>query len=182
MVSRSAFLLLIFFLSIVIFGLWSFSYFSTGPERAGLPAQLSDSGIVVPYEDHFLLYVGNEYFFVTLAANAADRRKGLSGTPSLREREGKLFVFPRSDTYGFWMKDMNYPIDIIWFDADGYVVHIESNVSPETYPQTLSPKSEARYVLEIAAGKSAEYGIDIGTPLKFSGGITTCLRTGCYNK
>lgn len=182
MVSRSTLIALILFLAFVIFGLWSFSYFNTGQERATLPAQLSDSAVVVPYEDHFLLYVGDEHFFVTLAANDTDRRRGLSGTPPLREREGKLFVFPRSDTYGFWMKEMRYPIDIIWFDADGYVVHIEHDVSPETYPETLFPESEARYVLEIAAGESEAYGINIGTSLHFSGGITTCLRKGCYNK
>lgn len=43
--------------------------------------------------------------------------KGLSGRESLAENQGMLFVFPKLDIYEFWMKDMKFPLDIIWIQA-----------------------------------------------------------------
>lgn len=91
---------------------------------------------------------------VTLAKNDAERQLGLSYTKSLAINSGKLFVFDELGMHGFWMKDMNYPIDIIWFDENWSVVGLESNLAPETYPKVFYPKKPARYVLEINAGQS----------------------------
>lgn len=166
-------------------------------ETTGLPARVFTDTITnpgatvkpvivddpkVPYEDRFVLRVGGEHFFVSLAADAQTRAAGLSNTDPLREREGKLFVFPRADNYGFWMKEMNYPLDILWFSADGTVVHIEKNVTPETYPETFYPNALSRYVLEITAGKADEYGLIEGHGLYLSEDLVTCVRTSCFNK
>ena len=45
----------------------------------------------------------------------------------LKEDEGMLFVFDHSDKYSFWMKDMNFPIDIIWIGEDLQIVFIKKN-------------------------------------------------------
>ena len=44
------------------------------------------------------------------------RTKGLSGILFLPVYEGRWFVFDEAGMYGFWMKDMNFPIDIVWVD------------------------------------------------------------------
>ena len=79
-----------------------------------------------------------------------------------------LFEFAEPDFYGFWMKDMNYPIDIIWLSDDFRVVFIKENASPASYPETFMPSAPARYVLETAAGFSEKNNLKIGDKASFS--------------
>lgn len=99
---------------------------------------------------------------VTLAASAAVRERGLSGTAGLGESEGMLFLFEYPGRMAFWMKDMRFPIDIIWIGSDWKVVDITHDLAPETYPQTFSPLSDAQYVLEVNAGFAERHGIAVG--------------------
>ena len=56
--------------------------------------------------------------------------KGLAVKNQLKENEAMLFIFKESAKHSFWMKDMKFPINIIWLDSDGKVVHIEQNLQP----------------------------------------------------
>lgn len=94
---------------------------------------------------------------VILATNQETWEKGLSGTKPLKDHEGMLFIFPESAPYEFWMKDMNYPIDIIWFDENLRIITIKENVDPSSYPQTFVPDAPSRYVLEVKSGTSSKY-------------------------
>ena len=60
------------------------------------------------------------------------------------------------------MKDMYFPIDIIWIGENNTIVDITKNLSPRTYPKTFSPKTEAKYVLEVNSGYVEAHGINIG--------------------
>lgn len=104
---------------------------------------------------------------IAVADTPASRERGLSGYGEIGIDEGMLFVFDTDSAHSFWMKDMLFPIDIIWLDAEGKVVHIERNVSPETYPASFTPDSAARYVLETQAGFSQKYDIQIGSRATF---------------
>lgn len=101
-----------------------------------------------------------------VADTRASRELGLSGRNGLRSNEGMLFVFDFSGRYGFWMKDMNFPIDMLWINQNGVVVKIEPNLSPSSYPNTFINDAPAMYVLELAAGRAEEYGIFLGSKLK----------------
>lgn len=90
------------------------------------------------------------------------RRQGLSGRAGLDPDEGMLFIFPEDGIHGFWMKDMHFSIDILWLSADGSIVYMAQNVSPDTYPQNFGPDTPTRYVLELAAGYAETHGVDIG--------------------
>jgi len=48
-----------------------------------------------------------------------------------------LFVFEEPKIRSFWMKDMSFPIDIIWVDEGLEIVGIEKRISPNTYPKTF---------------------------------------------
>ena len=73
-----------------------------------------------------------------------------------------LFVFPADGRHSFWMKDMLFSIDMLWLDANGRVVHVEKGVSPATFPQTFTPSSPSRYVLEVPSGFCDAHGIEVG--------------------
>ena len=46
-----------------------------------------------------------------------ERSQGLSGRPNLAAGTGMLFVFEQAGSYAFWMKDMRFPLDMVWIDA-----------------------------------------------------------------
>lgn len=108
------------------------------------------------------LTINGDHLQVSIADTVENRTRGLSGTPVLPPGLGKLFVFDVADTWNFWMKDMQYPLDIIWFDEERQIVHIETNVAPATYPETVEPSVPARYVLEVNAGVSNAFGWEVG--------------------
>lgn len=90
------------------------------------------------------------------------RALGLSGREALTDNTGMLFIFDQPAKYGFWMKDMNFAIDIVWINEELYVIGVEKNVSPKTFPQIFHPDQAVKYVLELPAGFADEYRIDIG--------------------
>ncbi len=105
-----------------------------------------------------------------LIADTEDSRElGLGGRASLGENEAMLFVFETADRYEFWMKDMKIPIDIIWLDSNFKIVHIESNVSPDTYPEeTFAPEENSLYVLETNALFAQKNNLKIGDAVEIS--------------
>lgn len=99
---------------------------------------------------------------VRVADTDKTRQQGLSGFSILPPKQGMLFVFPQMGKYDFWMKNMNFPIDIIWLDENGIIVDRVINLDPESYPKTFVSKDNAQYVLEIPAHTADEYGFSIG--------------------
>lgn len=124
---------------------------------------------VVRNEKEIILPRGSVY--VEIVETPKSRAQGLSERKRLAEDEGMLFVFEHPGKYGFWMKDMLFSIDMVWIDEAGVVVHIERNVSPETYskqtpPQTFVNTPDAKYVLELASGGAEKFGLYLGSKVK----------------
>lgn len=95
-----------------------------------------------------------------VATTAEARNRGLSARDELGEKNGMLFIFSKPDFHHFHMKDMNFPIDIIWLDENLRVVDITPQLDPDTYPETFTSHRPAQYVLEVNAGFADEYGIN----------------------
>ena len=110
--------------------------------------------------------IGDTVISVEVADTEDSREQGLSGRSDLRSGKGMLFVFDTDGTWGIWMKDMQFPIDIVWVDVFGTVVTVAENVAPDTYPKVFNPSAPARYVLELPAGFTAEQGIKEGSIIK----------------
>ncbi len=98
------------------------------------------------------------------------RTKGLSIKDGLAENEAMLFVFGNEAEHRFWMKDMKFPIDIIWIDSEKTIVHIEHNLQPcasGVLCTTYKPDNDSLYVLETVGGFAEKYGIVKGTRVEF---------------
>lgn len=106
--------------------------------------------------------------FVDVAEDNVARAQGLSGRKSLKDDQGMLFIFETLGIYKFWMKDMNFPIDIIWFDGNQKIVHIEKNVLPESYPKLFGPDEETKYVLEVVSGFSVKNDLKVGDTFRLN--------------
>lgn len=95
------------------------------------------------------------------------RALGLSGREYLASGSGMLFVFDSPDRQCFWMKDMKFPLDIVWLNSDKQVVYLQENVSPDSYPHNFCSDDLAQYVIELNAGQAREFGITLGQTLEF---------------
>jgi uncharacterized membrane protein (UPF0127 family) len=99
---------------------------------------------------------------VEIAFSDQARIKGLSGRTSLDNGSGMLFVFDRGDRHGIWMKEMNFAIDILWFDQNLILIDMKTNATPDSYPTAFRPSKPAWYVLEVPEGFVLENNIQIG--------------------
>lgn len=95
---------------------------------------------------------------VQIADSEPRRVRGLMFQDQLPLDQGMIFVFDDPGLYSLWMLNMQFSLDMIWFDQDGNVVHIEKDVPPcktvleLTTCQSIVPDGEALYVLEVTAG------------------------------
>ena len=108
---------------------------------------------------------------VEIAKTSTEQAKGLSGRDKLPADHGMLFVFDHEDFWGFWMIDMKFPLDIIWFNSNRQVVYIQQNLPPCT-PQgcpVFEPPVKAIYVLEVDAGFVQAHNVTLGTTFAFLG-------------
>ena len=110
---------------------------------------------------------GSENMSLEYAITPADRERGLSGRDRLAHYRGMLFKFEQPGLHCFWMRDMKFPIDIVWLDEHKKVVDIRQNVEPSTYPASFCPAQNASYVVEVQAGLSAKAGVVVGEQIQF---------------
>lgn len=114
--------------------------------------------------------VGMATFQVEIANTTSTRTTGLSSRLSLDEGKGMMFEFPWSSKQGFWMKDMKFPIDIVWIQ-DNRVVGFVTAPAPELgasvfkLPVYYSP-SPVNRVLELPARTVERLGIKEGDEVK----------------
>ena len=121
------------------------------------------------HRDVYVSINKNIKIIVELAKNDSQQYKGLSDRKSLCQNCGMLFVWPDSDIRNFAMRQMNFPLDII-FIADNKIVKIDSNLFPEgESPENIySSDVPVNYVLEINGGLTDRYGITVGDEVTFN--------------
>jgi uncharacterized membrane protein (UPF0127 family) len=114
------------------------------------------------YPEVVPIIIGTTTLYASVADSMPELIKGLSDTPYLPAEIVKLFAFGTDGKHAIWMKNMNYPLDIIWLTEEGKVVHIVEDVSPDTYPESFAPPVPARYVIEANAGLVASTSLAVG--------------------
>ena len=117
---------------------------------------------------------GATVYAVDVADRDDTRARGLSGRPYMAPDVGMLFVFDAAKTQNFWMKEMNFPLDIIWIDAECRIIDVAAEVPTpagrDAIPRVSSP-APAQYVLEVNAGEYARAGLAPGDLVEFRGTI-----------
>ena len=119
-------------------------------------------------QSHTTLHLGDGVFTTRVAKTPDERDKGLGGVHNFRSDQALLLVFDSDDKWSISMKDMNFPIDIVWLNSDKQVVYIVKNAPPDSYPyEQFTSKQDARYVVELPAGTVAKKSIAIGAVASF---------------
>jgi len=108
----------------------------------------------------------DQILVVKIADNDSLRVRGLMFHDELPFDQGMLFVFDQPETRPMWMLNMQFNLDVIWFDENANVVAIEKNV-----PQCITTVEvvacrengvsgdNAKYVLEVTAGFVDKFNI-----------------------
>ncbi len=102
---------------------------------------------------------------VQVADTEPRRIRGLMFQDQLPYDQGMIFVFNESGVYSLWMLNMQFSLDMIWFDENGDIVHIEKNIPPCKTPteimacQSIIPSGEAKYILEVSSGFIDQFNI-----------------------
>ena len=118
----------------------------------------------ITYRDGLaVLPLPQKILYLEIADSKEEQRQGLSNRDAL-PHDGILFVFDEPGNYGFWMKDMKFPIDIIWVH-NNRIVTIVRDAMPSDNPQVMYPSEPANYVLELKAGSAREYQLLDGSLL-----------------
>jgi uncharacterized membrane protein (UPF0127 family) len=148
----------VFYFLLVALTVFLFGYFSFQPTK-----------ISSPREENSIQYVkiGGQTIKTELALTQEAQTLGLSGRKGIAEGTGMLFVFPKPGKNYFWMKEMKFPIDIVWLDENLKIIYIAQSVSPESYPATFGPEKESQYVLEISAGFAEKNNLQENDQVEF---------------
>ncbi len=102
---------------------------------------------------------GTAGFEVEIADTPQLRRRGLQHREHLPATHGMLFLFPHPAPASFWMKDTPIPLDMIFIDSAGQVLHVHNEAIP--FDETpITHNGPVHAVLEINGGLAALYGID----------------------
>jgi YVTN family beta-propeller protein len=149
----------------VIFGLLAAGGWFVLPDKAEIFRPEPESNPPL-----FSLAIAGVPLKVELADTPDKRAQGLSGRADLPENQGLLFVFERPGHYFFWMKEMRFPLDIIWINETGRIVEISQNVPVPAADAGLvsyGPPEPVQYVLEVNAGFAERNNIQIGERVDF---------------
>jgi len=111
--------------------------------------------------------INNKKIYIDVADDSSSRYMGLSGRNSLCPNCGMLFVFENSGEKTFVMRDMNFPLDIIWI-KDDKIVKIDKNLPPDNDKnlEKYNSQSKIDFVLEVNGNFSVENEIKIGNEIK----------------
>ncbi len=117
----------------------------------------------------FLTDDGREEFVVEVMRTVEERQKGLMHRDDLPERNGMLFVFEQPQELSFWMKNVKFPIDIVFFDKDKKMLNVAREVPGclKDPCENYVSNGDAKYVLEIGSGKAEEIGLEVGDKIEF---------------
>lgn len=150
-----------------LLGYWWFAYGQDKAASVDAPAKTrvqQDTGVEYRTME---LALGGQMYILDIADTEAKYTLGLGKRADIPPDGGMAFVYGGPGTRCFWMKDMNFPIDIIWLDARKRVVHIEAEVSPDTYPKTFCPAGLAQYVVELYPGAAKTAALKVGDEVNF---------------
>ena len=99
-----------------------------------------------------------------IADDDYQRETGLMYRKSMEQDRGMLFVFDNEQPRGFYMKNTYIPLDLIFLSSHNKIVSIAKDAKPEDL-STIPSNVPAQYVLEINAGLSDLWNLQVGDSL-----------------
>jgi uncharacterized membrane protein (UPF0127 family) len=115
--------------------------------------------------------IGGISFDLEVAADDESLANGLSNRIQLPQQAGMLFVFPDEDIWTFWMKDVLFPVDVMFIDRNGTIIDIQTMQTQPGMPEDrlirYPSAAPALFALEINAGLADQFGFQVGMQVQF---------------
>ncbi|WP_224270156.1 DUF192 domain-containing protein [Haloprofundus salinisoli] len=114
---------------------------------------------------------------VRIADTYNKRYTGLSNTTSLDDGEGMLFIHDSEDEYSYVMRNMDFPLDIVFVDANGTITqihHATLDPSGASEGQLTRYTGYGQYVLEVPMGYTNRTGVSEGDRLLIPNETASC--------
>jgi len=127
-------------------------------------------GTVPSSRKYVKVFLPNQFSLTAeLAVTDEERQDGLMFREKINWDQGMLFVFKREGIYSFWMKNVRFPIDILWLDREKRIVHLDTHVPicPKEPCPTYSSSSPALFVLELKAGSVEKHQLKLYDKIEF---------------
>jgi len=108
---------------------------------------------------------------VSIANNNSEYIQGMMFKDQLNKNEGMFFIFDNSTIHKIWTLNMQFPIDIIWFDENKHIIHIEENIQPcKSVIENIlcdknGPEIPSKYILEVNQGFINKFNINENSQL-----------------
>jgi uncharacterized membrane protein (UPF0127 family) len=114
--------------------------------------------------------INNRELEVWVARTMGEKQRGASVFDRLGENEGMLFEFKIPMRYGFWMKGVKFPIDIVWL-RKGKIVGITPEIPSGSGFSLLGlkvyyPPVPIDAALELASGAAVAMGLKVEDKLE----------------
>jgi len=117
------------------------------------------------------IHVDGHEITVEVARTESERNRGLMFRNSIGKEEGMLFVFPEEKMLSFWMKNTFIPLDVGYFDSQGFFIEYRS-MEPDNDQKTYSSSEPAIYALEMRQGWFKEKNIKKYAKMKLPEPVT----------
>lgn len=104
---------------------------------------------------------------IEIADTEYETQTGMMYRDSMEDGQGMLFVFKNAGYHSFYMKNTKIPLDIIYIGADKKIVSIQKNA--KAFDETSLPSNApVQYVLEVNAGLSDEWNLEVGDVIEYT--------------
>lgn len=163
-------------LSLLLIGCSTATQTTPSPPDAGIQSPTADSQLtdsqppnVIPLSQGQMLpvtaeaHVRGQTLALEVARTPRQQAIGLMFRDDLPDNRGMLFPFDPPRPVNFWMRNVQFPLDMI-FVRDGEVRAIAPSVPPCTTATcpTYGPDEAVDYVIELKGGRAEALGITVG--------------------
>lgn len=113
--------------------------------------------------------INDEIYQLEIAHSRQQLQMGLMGRQSLAKNKGMLFVFPKVQRHGIWMKNMSISLTVAWLDKQFKVIYVnklkpcQQRDCPVTKPQMASA-----YVIELNSDNQISIGDQIKPMMQYN--------------
>jgi uncharacterized membrane protein (UPF0127 family) len=104
---------------------------------------------------------------IEIAETDYETQTGLMYRKGMDDNQAMLFVFPDVAMHSFYMKNTEFPLDIIYIDENLRIASFQENAQPFD-ENGLSSQVPIKYVLEINAGLSESLTLEVGDQITFT--------------
>lgn len=118
--------------------------------------------------NHANIKINNMDITVEIADTPRLKRQGLMFRTHLREKNGMIFLFDKPQKTNFWMKNVNFPLDLVFIYKNKIVKIYNKLPTCKNKPCPIYPSGVLTdYALELNGGFCQKYGIQVGQKIIF---------------